>query len=263
MLRTRLITALVVLPIVAGIVFAGGYWFLGGVGLFALTAGWEFGGMMKQGGYHPSLFFTLALIVLLLADGYWPGLRLLSVILSLSLLLTLSWQLFQTNTTTPTVDWALTLAGGLYIGWCLAHLVALRQLADGLAWVWLALLTTWGADTFAYLVGRSFGRHKLWPRHSPKKTWEGLLGGIGGSLIGAAIVAQFSDFTWQTALAVGLLVPLVGLFGDLSISMIKRQVGVKDSSNLIPGHGGALDRIDSLLFVSVVVYYYAIWGAVI
>jgi len=259
MLRTRIVTALLGLPVVVGLVLAGGYWFLAGVGLIALAGGWEFVRLMKAGGYQPSLFFTLALILLLLADGYWPGLRLLSLILTLSLLITLGGQLFRSATITPTVDWALTLAGGLYIGLSMAHLVALRQLAGGLVWVWLALLATWGADTAAYLVGRSLGRHKLWPRHSPKKSWEGLLGSIGGSVIGAGIVAGFSDFTWKTALVIGFIVPLVGLFGDLSISMMKREVGMKDSSNLLPGHGGVLDRIDSLLFVNVVVYYYALW----
>lgn len=259
MLRTRIVTALLGLPVVVAVVLAGDYWFLAGVGLIALAAGWEFVRLMKAGGYRPSLFYTMALILLLLADGYWPGLRLLSLILTLSLLITLSGQLFRTAALTPTVDWALTLAGGLYIGWSMAHLVALRQLADGLVWVWLALLATWGADTMAYLVGRSLGRHKLWPRHSPKKSWEGLLGGIGGSVLGAGIAAAFFGFSWITALAVGLIVPLVGLFGDLSISMMKREVGMKDSSNLLPGHGGILDRIDSLLFVNVVVYYYALW----
>ena len=142
----------------------------------------------------------------------------------------------------------------------MAHLVALRQLADGLVWVWLALLATWAADTAAYLVGRAWGRHKLWPRHSPKKTWEGLIAGIGGGLVGAAIVVSFSSLDWGVALLAGAIVPIAGLFGDLSISMMKRHVGVKDSSNFLPGHGGFLDRIDSLLFVSVVVYYYAVWS---
>jgi phosphatidate cytidylyltransferase len=258
MLRTRVLTVLVALPLVIGIVNAGGVWFLAGVGLVALAAGWEFSRMMKKGGYHTTPFFTLGLIALLLFDGYRPGLRLLSLILTLTLLLSLTWQLFRSSPT-PTADWALTVVGGLYIGWSLAHLVALRQFADGLAWVWLALLATWGADTLAYFVGRTWGRHKLWPRHSPKKTWEGLLGGIGGGILGAAIVAYFSNISWTSAPVIGAVVPIVGLFGDLSISMMKRQVGVKDSSNLIPGHGGFLDRIDSLLFVSMVVYYYALW----
>jgi phosphatidate cytidylyltransferase len=260
MLRTRLITAFIALPIVVAGVFVGGLWFLVGAAIFGLIAGWEYSQMMKIGGYHPTRFTTLALILALLLDAYYPGLRLLSLIITVAILFSLVWQLFQADTTTPTADWALTLLGGLYIGWGLAHLVALRQLADGLAWVCVTLSSTWLADSFAYFVGGAVGRHKLWPRHSPKKTWEGLLGGIGGGLFGAAIIVPFaSSLTWSAALTIGAIIPIAGLFGDLSISMMKRQVGVKDSSNLFPGHGGFLDRVDSLLFVSVVVYYYVIW----
>ncbi len=258
MLKTRIIISLIGLPFIIGIVHTGGLWFLGGVGFIALVAGWEFGRMMLAGGYQTTPFFTLGLIILLLVDGYQPSLRLLGLIFAAILLASLSWQLFQISTI-PTADWALTLTGGLYIGWGMAHLVALRQLPDGRTWVWLALLSTWGADTLAYLVGRTWGRRKLWPRHSPKKTWEGLYGAIGGGLLCAAIVAYLSHLSWLTALIIGAIVPIAGLFGDLSISMMKRHVGVKDSSNLLPGHGGFLDRLDSLLFVNVVVYYYALW----
>jgi phosphatidate cytidylyltransferase len=259
MLRTRLITAFIALPIVLAGVFVGGLWFLVGSGIFALVAGWEYSQMMKTGGYHPTAFITLALILALLIDAHY-SLQLLSPIITITLLFSLVWQLFRRNSTTPTADWALTLAGGLYIGWGLAHLVALRQLADGLPWVCLTLAATWLSDTFAYLVGRAVGRHKLWPRHSPGKTWEGFIGGIGGGLFGAALIVPFaSTLTWSAALIIGAIIPIAGLFGDLAISMMKRQVGVKDSSNLFPGHGGFLDRIDSLLFVSVVVYYYVSW----
>jgi phosphatidate cytidylyltransferase len=259
MLRTRVITALIAIPIVVGGVFAGGLWFLGGVGLVALIAGWEFGRMMRTGGYQTTPFFTLGLIIFLLLHSYRSDLS-LACILSLTLLSSLTWQLFQAQSASPTADWALTLIGGLYIGWGMAHLVALRGLANGLAWVWLVLLCTWGADTFAYLIGSRWGRHKLWPRLSPKKSWEGFVGGIFGSLLGAAGVAILFDLSWGTCLFIGLIIPIVDLFGDVSISMMKRDIGVKDSSNLFPGHGGFLDRIDSLLFVSVVVYYYAVWS---
>lgn len=258
MLTTRVITALVAMPLAVGAVYLGGIWFLVGVGAVALVAGWEFGRMMQAGGYRTMSVFTLGLIALLLADGYLPSLRLMSAILTVALLTSLSAQLFRASAT-ATADWALTLAGGLYIGWGMAHLVALRQLADGQAWVWVALLSTWGADTFAYFIGRTLGRHKLWPRHSPKKTWEGLGGSVLGGIFGASLVAWFGGLGWSSMLVIGAMVAVVSLFGDLSISMMKRQVGVKDSSNLFPGHGGFLDRIDSLLFVSMVVYYYAIW----
>ena len=113
---------------------------------------------------------------------------------------------------------------------------------------------------FAYFVGRNVGKHKLWPRLSPKKTWEGFIGGIAGGVIGAAIVLAIFKLPLASALVAGAIVAVVALFGDLSISMMKRHVGVKDSSNLIPGHGGFLDRADSLLFVAPVVYYFAVWS---
>jgi phosphatidate cytidylyltransferase len=268
MLRTRIITALIALPIVVAGTLAGGLWFLMGAGIIGLIAGWEFSQLMRVGGYRTTFLFILALICLLLLDAYYPrlldtyypGLRLLHLIITVTLVFSLVWQLFRADSATPTADWALTLAGGLYIGWGMAHLVALRQLADGLTWVWLTFFSTWGADTFAYFVGRAIGRHRLWPRHSPKKTWEGLFGGIGGGLACAAIVIALSpNLSWGSGLLIGAIIPIVGLFGDLAISMIKRDVGVKDASQLFPGHGGFLDRIDSILLVSIIVYYYAVW----
>ncbi|MCG3210795.1 MAG: Phosphatidate cytidylyltransferase [Anaerolineae bacterium] len=255
MLRTRVVSALIAIPIVVVAIFAGGGWFLAGALVVALIAGWEYAQMMQLGRYAPATFIILALIALLVVGSYFPAVQLLPLTLSLALLGSLAWQLFQ-HSEHPTADWALTVAGGLYIGWGIGHIVALRQLPAGLYWVWLALLCTWAADTFAYFTGRAIGKHKLWPRHSPKKTWEGLFGGIAASVVMALVLAAFApELFWFTALAVGLLTPIAGLFGDLAISLMKRDVGVKDSSNLFPGHGGFLDRIDSVLFVSVVVYY--------
>lgn len=237
---------------------AGGFWFLLLIIMIALVAGWEYGRMMKRAGYRTTPFLTLGLIALLLLNGFRSDLS-LDCILGLTLLGSLIWQLYRRDSTAPTVDWALTIAGGLYIGLGMAHMVLIRQLANGQAWIWLVFVSTWGADSAAYLAGYTLGRHKLWPRHSPKKSWEGLFGGIGGGLLGAAAIAAFSNLGLINLLLIGAIIPIAGLYGDISISMMKRHVGVKDSSNLLPGHGGVLDRIDSLLFVSVVVYYYAIW----
>ncbi|MCB0178248.1 MAG: phosphatidate cytidylyltransferase [Anaerolineae bacterium] len=260
MLRTRIITALIALPIVAAATFAGGVWFFAGATIITLITGWEFCHMMRAKEYDVIYVLLLAFILLLMIDGYYPDLGLLGLSISAVLLSSLVWQLFRTNSSTPTADWALTVTGGLYIGWGMARLVALRQLPDGLTWVWLALIANWSADTMAYLVGRTWGRHKLWPRHSPKKTWEGLAGGVVGGMIGAVVVILIaSSLSWITGIIIGAIIAVAGLFGDLSISMMKRHAGVKDSSNLFPGHGGFLDRLDSVLFVSIVVYYFALW----
>jgi len=258
MLRTRVISSLVAIPIVFVAVFVGGIWFALGAMAFGLIAGWEFTQMMKTGGYHPAPLVTLVLVVLLVIDSYYTSVRLTALVISVAVLGSLVWQLFQ-HSSRPTADWALAIAGGFYIGWGMAHLVALRELADGLYWIGLALLCTWAADSFAYFTGRAIGKNKLWPRHSPKKTWEGLFGGIAGSIVVAILLALISPLNLLTAIIVGAVIPVAGLFGDLSISLMKRDVGVKDSSNLFPGHGGFLDRVDSLLFVSVVVYYFAVW----
>ncbi len=258
MLRIRVLTALIGLPLIIGLVFAGGWWFFAGIAVVALLSGWEFNRMMRVGGYAPNLVLSLALVALLLLDSRLSFNR-LDLVISLALLAGLIWQLFRPNTDTPVADWALTMGGAFYVGWGMSRLVTLRQLPDGLAWVWLAFLITWGADTMAYLVGSAWGRHKIWPRLSPKKSWEGFLGSIAGGLVGAGLVLLFSGLPLVPALLLGALAPIVAFFGDMTESMIKRNTGVKDSSDLLPGHGGFLDRIDSLLFVSIVVYYSALW----
>jgi len=129
----------------------------------------------------------------------------------------------------------------------------------GLAWFLLALFITWLSDTFAYLVGRTWGKHKLIPRVSPNKTVEGAIGGLAAAAITAVICdAWFGmDIGVGPAIVVGLVLGAAGQIGDLSESMLKRMRGVKDSSNLIPGHGGMLDRIDSLVFVIVAAWLIA------
>ena len=144
----------------------------------------------------------------------------------------------------------------IYCGVLIASLVGLR-LRFGVGWVILAFVTTWANDTFAYFAGHSFGRHKLYERISPKKTWEGFAGGIAGSVVGALVTRWLllaGELSVPAAVVVGLGAAVLGPLGDLAESMIKRAAGVKDSSRIIPGHGGLLDRIDALLFVGPWVY---------
>jgi phosphatidate cytidylyltransferase len=144
----------------------------------------------------------------------------------------------------------------MYCGVLIASIVALR-LRFGVAWVILAFVVTWANDTFAYFAGHAFGKHRLYERISPKKTWEGFAGGAVGSVVGALVTRWLlleGELTVGQAVVVGLGGAVLGPMGDLAESMLKRAAGVKDSSRIIPGHGGLLDRIDALLFVAPWVY---------
>jgi len=255
----RSLSAIILIPIVVGATYAGGLWFSAIIVLVASVAGYEFFQMMKLGGYKPSPFWGLLLIWLLLADARYPAWQLARPALTGVLFLSLSWQLFKKNTITPTVDWALTIAGALYLGGMGGHFISLRDAPRGLEWMVLMFLATWATDSGAYFIGLSLGRHKFFPRLSPKKTWEGTIGGWFCGVAVTLLVGLYIGLGFVHGLVLGALVCALLPLGDLAVSMMKRNVGVKDTSGLIPGHGGMLDRIDSLLFAVVVVYYYARW----
>ncbi len=260
MLSHRVFSAIALIPVVAWVVYAGGWWFLGTLAIAGTLAGLEFYHMMRQGGFRPAPAIGLALLVLLLLDAFNPNWRIARPAIVLAIILAFVWHLLQKDDTTPTASWALTVTGGLYLGWFLGHFVLLRARPDdGLSWTAIAFLTTWISDTGAYFVGLAIGRHKLWPRISPQKTWEGSVGGLVTGVLGTMLIACLIDVPLWHGAAVGALIPIITPFGDFAVSMIKRQVGVKDSGSLIPGHGGMLDRLDSLLFSAVVVYYYVTW----
>src|SRR5579864_5204880 len=159
--------------------------------------------------------------------------------------------------TTVPARMASMLFGVVYLGFTLAFCVLLRALPDGLLWICFALATVWLGDTGAYVGGRAFGRHKMAPLVSPKKTWEGFFMGLATSVAtGFAARGVFDGFglwhgarlaSWEVLL-VSLISGGMGVLGDLAESLLKRAAGVKDSGVLFPGHGGMLDRIDALLF---------------
>lgn len=150
-------------------------------------------------------------------------------------------------------------SGFLFGALGLTALSWLRQGPDGLRWVFCTLIATWGNDTAAFFIGRRFGRRKLFAAISPHKTWEGFAGGMAGSVVGLFIAKAtfFGELTAWDCLLVGVVAGIVGPIGDLSESLLKRTFQVKDSSHLIPGHGGVLDRIDALIFNAPLVLLYA------
>lgn len=165
-------------------------------------------------------------------------------------------------------DWSLGVALAAYLGGCGGLAVALRLRPDGAAWAIALLGLIWLNDSLAFLVGRTFGRHPMAPRISPKKTWEGFAGATAGTVAAAAALpalgaraggalAPLAELHPAATALLGVLLALAGPLGDLSKSLLKRQAGVKDSGHLIPGHGGMLDRVDSLMFGAALVWWTA------
>lgn len=154
---------------------------------------------------------------------------------------------------------ALLVMGIVYVPILLTHLVWLRALPHGIDWIFLMLVIVMSGDTAAYYVGSSLGKHKLYPVVSPNKSIEGAIGGLFGSLLGTFVVkfTFFPELTIVDCLVTALVLGILGQLGDLFESLLKRSFGVKDSGVIIPGHGGILDRLDSILFAAPAAYYYA------
>jgi phosphatidate cytidylyltransferase len=149
----------------------------------------------------------------------------------------------------------------LYIPFLLMHLVMLRQTAYGIQWLLVLMLIVMTGDSAAYYAGSAFGKHRLYPLVSPKKSIEGSLGGLAGS-IGGTLIAKYSFFpqlSLRDAVLTAVFIGILGQAGDLFESLLKRSFGVKDSGAVIPGHGGVLDRLDSIIFAAPAMYYYVIY----
>jgi phosphatidate cytidylyltransferase len=153
----------------------------------------------------------------------------------------------------------LFLLGFLYLPLLMSYLVLLRELDHGVKWIFLLLLIVMSGDTAAFYVGSSIGKRKLYPIVSPNKSVEGMVGGLGGSILGTLLAGAtfFPELSIAGAVATAIFVGLLGQLGDLFESLLKRSFGVKDSGNIFPGHGGMLDRLDSVLFAAPSLYIYA------
>ena len=258
-MRLRTLTAIAWVPLNLGLLYLGGWEWLLWVAILAVMATSEILNLLTHAG-HPPLAWVGPLFFLVFVVGAWalPGqgyFYLTGPLLLLSLVLLL----VSHSQNAAFERWGMTTAASLYTAFLAGYLILLRDHTDGLWWMGLALVGTWAFDTGAYLVGRAFGRHKLWPEVSPGKTWQGTIGGLlltVGLCEGVLPLLHFGGY--GLAAGLGVLIAVLAQVGDLVESVIKRQVGVKDAGSFLPGHGGILDRIDGLLFSTVGVYYVAL-----
>ena len=266
MLKQRVITGLWGIPLlIAAVWFAQPLpWFTVLVAIWGLLAVFEFYKLVAGAKAPPLTYFGLIWTLLFILSPHLNYAFTIPLLLTSAVVLSLLWLLLRPQKEGAFIGWAWTIAGILYVGWLLSHFVALRGLDEGRNWVFLALFATFGSDTAAFFAGRALGRHHLAPGISPGKTWEGAIAGILGAIIVSLLFTIPSPLSlplgYGQAIVLGLLVSLFGQLGDLIESLLKRNMGVKDSGRLLPGHGGALDRIDSVVFAGVVVYYYVIWA---
>jgi len=218
----------------------------------------EFAAMVRSNGYIPSGVAGAVVCVLVVAltsiAPHSGGIAVAAVFLALALVRG-QW-MDPPFSPTFMIGWAFTAAGIVYVGGFLAHGLLLRSLPDGRTWGLVALLGTWFDDTGAYLVGRMLGKHRLAPRISPKKTWEGTIGGFICSASMVLLVGRFFHVSLAHSLVLALAIPVAVTFGDLAESALKRGTGSKDAGRLLPGHGGLFDRIDGLMLAMLVTYYY-------
>lgn len=259
----RLITILLTLPIVVTCVYFGGIAFLTLVLILALISINEFFNMMKAKDFHPAYwvgnFFTIFFIVFAyyaLKKNWEPA---HSALLTGAALVTMGSSLFLKRPKDAIVDIAVTLFGMIYIGWFFSYLLFIRALTERGAYLLFLMGTIWALDIVAYLFGSRFGRHKLLPSVSPKKSVEGAVAGFIFCLIAAGVFGYYAGFDLTHSLVLGAIIGIVAQMSDLVESLIKRDAGVKDSSSIMPGHGGVLDRIDSFILTAPVVYYYLVW----
>lgn len=267
-LRRRLLTAAVLIPIAIALVWFGGWAAFAGVTLALVLSIWELRTMFAAKRWYPLVVVSAAVAFDFLLAAMLPDWRLALIAAGISALIIVSftWVMLTRPTIERTlVDWALTVAIPFYVGWPMALFLVLRGDQIGFVdnprfwWVLALFCMVWANDTAAFVTGHFAGRNKLAPHISPAKTREGFVGGLIWSIIAAFVLLVISPvhLAWYHAVVIGTLTAIAATAGDLAESLLKRGTGVKDSGTIMPGHGGLLDRMDSLLFAVIVVFFYA------
>jgi phosphatidate cytidylyltransferase len=284
-LAKRVLVAVIAIPVICYIIIFKPFGLLGLILIVALLAVHEFYSLAKAKGFVAQILIGMTLTALIVISfAHVQLLRavaflhlhlsiatltiyLLPLIMIAGVIAVFTSELFK-GYPNPLVQVSVTIAGAVYIGFGLGAFFGIREIlydANGSSsnsafFLIMLLASIWICDSAAFFVGRKFGRHKIAKSISPNKSWEGgiagLVAAIAAWLVARAFIGGFEEVLVSTAIAMGMIVGVFGQIGDFAESMLKRDAGVKDSSTLIPGHGGVLDRIDSILFVAPLTYLY-------
>ncbi len=262
MLAKRAASAVVIIFFGLLLAYAGGWLFIIGASIILSLAVWEYVSMFRRGGYSPALFIVIAGTIIMAFASRFENPEYLLLAVSISILSVIGWHIFtySNHPQTSGVDLAASLSALIFIAFLGSYVVRLRFLPDGFYWVLIAIAPAGISDIGAFLIGSAIGRHKLAPALSPGKTTEGYLGGvltaaITGYAVGAISNLAVAHINGLTGLMIGLVVGIFCPLGDLGKSLLKRQFNIKNTSDLIPGHGGVLDRIDTWLWAGVISFY--------
>lgn len=249
----RIITALWGIPLILWIVHLGGQPFFILVEVISCFGILEFYNLLEKRGYKTlkleGIIASFLYILLLFLESRWA----LRVFLPLLVVSILVYELIKKEHSI--IEIAFTFLGFFYVPFLLGYLILLRNHPLGKQLIYFIIIITWISDTSAFFIGKYFGRHKLSPSVSPNKTIEGAIGAIVFSAITSLIFGHLYYNRYLLPIILGIILGIMGQLGDLVESMLKREIGVKDSSSLLPGHGGILDRFDSLIFIAPTAYY--------
>lgn len=257
---TRELTALAAAPAAIWITGWGPAWlFDATIALIAVLAMYEFIALGKAKGYDISTPLCVAIMLIIISAFILEDLSVELGMFAALLIIPASYVVTNKSLEDSLPSSAIAVLATTYVGMLGGSLIRLHNdFAEGYKLVFFLLLVVWLGDSGAYYVGKQFGKHKLSPRISPKKTVEGLIGGISASIIAALVIhfTFFPAFPLVHAIIAGVILSVAGVIGDLAESMWKRSAAVKDSGKLLPGHGGFLDRFDSILFTAPILYCY-------
>jgi phosphatidate cytidylyltransferase len=262
----RTLTALALAAVGLPAIIYGGVFYYLLMGVFLVGGAWEYARLYRAVQLEPNEIITVGgVLVIATARFFFVDYAIFALVVFVLLAMAVHVIAYERGRDKAALDFSVTVTGIVYLGWVGSYLLDLRNLPNGVWWLMFALPLVWATDTGAYSIGAVYGKHKMSPRLSPKKSWEGYIAGIFTAIyVGALFAYAFSSLGPQPLN--GLITPLqgavIGFFisaivplGDLGESMFKRQGGLKDSSNIFPGHGGFLDRIDSWIWGAAIGYF--------